>query len=392
MKKRMIISALVFTAASLLYGCGAASTGDADDLSADSEVSTSESSVVSEINDKTGITSVIVSGSEQPEVTSVPENSDNNDKPDEKKKETYEDAVRSYYDNVNNGEYRKVLDLMYPKDIIDRLLKSGQIDEDNLADEIGLEKSYGYEITDISVEEVLDDEVLGELTAQFDQMAAMLDILEEYGGDMNSLSEEQQNEIFQKYSELDPESIEHKYKASEGYDVTVSYKDGSEKKEECYYVVFVENEGWKMQYSMRKIIDKSIASNVRSDARLMMTQFIMSLSDVETQGTNVSGNYIISSDESKNKDVPSEIDTEQLKNEVIENMDISAKYINDYFVIISDGVCRFAAVTETRSEKEYTYYYPDSGNISVDGNDLEIDIEKKYTLDELYEIASEAIS
>lgn len=377
--KQIRIAAAVFSVM-LLAGCAE----NAVNTETEDNNSVSDSTAVTESISDNIITSEITSSVTYTETVTLPEVSETVPETPEEKRESFEDAVRRYYDDLNNGEYKNVLCSMYPEEIIEMMISSGQIDPDDLADETGMENHGPVKVTGVKDEGKLDEETINSLLASFDSMYTMLELANEYGDNINDLTEDEQDEIYQRISEIDFENQDHRYSISEGYDITVKFIEDGEEKEESLYAFYVEDEGWKLQVSFRKIIMQAVQTRVRTDAKNIFTQYMMALCELEINERDVSGRFIISSDPEKNINVPSEVDTAELAENISDDSVISWDSVEEYFIIAENGVCRFAAVSEKSGGRTYTQYFPTGV--------LDLSDEDDYTLDELYSAAVEFIS
>lgn len=373
--KRLII----FISALLLTGCGeVGQPGSGPESNGSTQITTTP---VSDENDiRTQTEKVSLKNTEEVSQT---------DNSEIIKSDNFEDAVRLYYEYINNGEYSKVLRAMYPEKVIDSMLESGQITEEMIVEELGGDDKK-YNVNSITRETSISGEEKEMLLSSYDQMIVMLEIKSEYGDDLSSLSEDQQKEIQEKFNNTDFENMEHHYTITEGYDVTVNYTSDGKDREDSIYVFYVEGEGWKLQQSMRMF-----ASNVRKAqanvyAKQIFTSCTVDMVELETSGININGTYIICSDDSKNVNVPSEVDTEKVKENIFKTIPQNVSYI----MIISNRTCQYVAAFNNNDDKNLFGSYPDlcipqfikDGNLKTSTTE-----NNNYTFDELYDIAVNAI-
>lgn len=302
----------------------------------------------------------------------------------------YEDVLRAYFDASNEGDYKKILRTMFPDKEVEGMLKLTELGANNLEEELSSNKTK-YIITDIVEECSMTDDELDQYMLYFDQVAGVFDKIEEYGGDVEVLSDEQREELynaFMGFTALEDDDIEHIYNAKEGYDVTVYYTNNGEPDEDYFFVYYVDGEGWKVNNTMRKFVKKSKQSATNVMAKTIFNSFATALIDMEMIGIDLSGTYIIGSDNNMDYNVPLTINISEIRNTVESNYDDISKY--EYFAIVVNGSCSYVAV----------YKKSDSGNVgaypilnipkALNNNRLETEKVSKidtYTLDELFEIA-----
>ncbi len=159
----------------------------------------------------------------------------------------------------------------------------------------------------------------------------------------------------------------------------------------------IKGEGWNCEMilypSMIGYVAKSKAAAANSTARSLFYAVNTALTELDEEGYDISGSFIISSDESQNYNVSSEIDTEDLIGRTrvyFEDIDTL-----DYFVVITDGTCSYTACQEKDSEENYVGTQPISSiPSSIDNGYVEtedMDEDEEYTLEELYDITKELI-
>lgn len=306
----------------------------------------------------------------------------------------YEDVIRAYFDASNEGDYKKIIRTMFPDKEVEGMLKLTELGANNLEEELSANKT-NYVITDIEEEGSMTNEELDQYMLYFDQVAGVFNKIEEYGGDVETLSDEQREELynaFMGFTAPEVDDIEHIYNATEGYDVTVYYMNNGEPDEDYFFVYYVDGEGWKVNNTMRKFVKKSKQSATNATAKTIFNFFAATLTDMEVGGTDLSGTYIIGSDNSMNYNVPSTINVSEIINSVESNYSDISKY--EYFAIIVNGSCSYVAVYK-KSDDNNVGSYPIL-SIPKALNDDRLETEKvskidTYTLAELFEIAKDVI-
>lgn len=306
----------------------------------------------------------------------------------------YENVIRAYFDASNEGDYKKILRTMFPDKEVEAILKLTELGANNLVEELS-ENKTNYIITDIVEECSMTDEELDQYMLYFDQVAGVFNKIEEYGGDVKALSDEQREELynaFMGFTASEDDDIKHIYNATEGYDVTVYYTNSGEPDEDYFFVYYVDGEGWKVNNTMRKFVKKSKQSATNATAKTIFNFFAATLTDMEVNGTDLSGTYIIGSDNSMNYNVPSTINVSEIRNKVESDYSDISKY--EYFAIIVNGSCSYVAVYK-KSDDSNVGVYPIL-SIPKFLNDDRLETEKvskidTYTLDELFQIAKDVI-
>lgn len=386
--KRILASVIAITIIGALFsGCGNVdeSKNDGDKVSSVSEVKSDNDS--NDVSDDT-------SNSEDSSADSDDTLSSESTSDTSEEYSGYEDALRAYFDASNENDYEKMLRITYPDKAVDWMLKFSQLNGNVLEEELGGNKT-NYVITDIVKESQLKDDELDQLMLSYDQIAGLIDKLEEYGGDVEALTDEQREELYYTFmaqTAAEEDSIEHRYKATEGYDVTVYYTKDGEPDEDYFYVYYLDGEGWKVNNTMRKYVKKAKQTQSNATAKSVYVSFASALVDIEITGADLRGAYIIGSDDSMNYNVPSAIDVSEIRKTAETYFDEISKY--DYFVIIVDGGCCYTAVNK-KDGKGNVGVYPIS-KIPKALNDHELETEDvsridKYSLDDLFEHAKGVI-
>ncbi|WP_044974493.1 hypothetical protein [Ruminococcus sp. HUN007] len=255
-------------------------------------------------------------------------------------------AIRDYYDALNNSDVDGMLSSFYPEKVIKAIQAVNEPGENDLSQILDGKKQY--EITDIELVGEMTEDETDVYMQLFDSMAYSLDKIEEYGGKEN-LDEEMAEELYGYFLGMaEPDSeMKRTYKTTEGYDVTVKYNVDGEPDEDYFYVFNVEGEGWKLNNEMRKFAKKARQSMSNSTAKSLFTIVQTVLTDLECDGKDVKGQYIISSDEDKCFGIPDTFDRSEYDA-------LFAKYSEDYgtvkdysyYIFINSGNCEYAAVTK----------------------------------------------
>lgn len=249
-------------------------------------------------------------------------------------KDSWEYAVMSYYENAASRDIKKIMTMMYPSDLIERIEKSGRLDTFEADVFSGEGTDDKYENIRMTKLDEMANEALVMFMDQLDQMVAAQDLLESYGNDIDAVPEEKLNEIVSKISDPNPDSnAEHLYKVSEFLEVKTEFIKNGESDYEYFYLYNIEGDGWKIQPSMRKWIEKSLKNSVLSSAKFAYTKLMTAWCDMQRDGVSLSETFIISSDDDKMVNVPEEFDMSSIP----EDMFITERY--HYFAVFKNNDC-----------------------------------------------------
>ncbi len=219
-------------------------------------------------------------------------------------------------------------------------------------------------------------------------------------GDLISIIESAENydsiEEFAASEELD--KIESRFTITDACfaDVTLKSSDGETKTIELPFYN-IKGEGWNSEMilypSMIGFVKKSKQSSMNSSAHSLSMAASAALTDMDEQGLDMDGIFIISSDGSLNYNISSSFDMGTF-------LSYTSEYFNDiselnYFVVISDGVCVYAAC-ENSETPEYIGTYPlKELPCEYDGDKLKTQPmttdDEKLTLQEIYDLTVELI-
>lgn len=381
--KRIFSAVIALTlACSVMSGCG--SVDEPSDeiesaVSEESSVSDSEESDSAEKNDED-----IDTSEEQEEAEES--------KADEQAydSEGYEAAIREYFDASNSGDHEKMLRLMFPERVLDSI--------DSFADMLGeasitdmlREESHptNYEITEIVMDGTVDEEMLWQLVSTYDAVLDMVELIGSYGGDIENLTDEQQEELAAFMDGTLDKEREHYFTVTECYDVTVRYLNDGKPEEDYFYVYYIEGDGWKLDNSMRRYVKKSQQAAANANAKTLQIAYNSSLSDMKNDdGADLTGTFIVSSDDAKNVNVPDTADIGRLKS-LVENYAGDVSDYN-YFVIIHNGKCIYSAAFKKDGTGDVGTYPTSAAPIALDdfGPDAGSSKGLDYTFEELYEMA-----
>ena len=383
--KSFFTSILAFSlTAALFTGCGKTDNLDKSSVSSVVDVETSESETVSENSSETT-------------TTETTETVDTSGKRTELS-DDYECILRAFYDATNSDDYESLIKTTYPAKIVEGMLGIINLDRDGFDNEMNKNGST-YEITDIIEQGAMTQEELDYNVMNLNNIAGGLDILKEHGGDPQALSDEEREKVSNAIMGLgtpDTADIPDYYSSSTGYDVTVRYNKDGEPDEDYFFVFYVDNEGWKVNNSMRKFVKKAKNASLNVAAKNLFNAFNTALLDAEDNGMTLNGLYIIGSADSMNYNVPSSVNTAEILEKAANYFDKIADY--DYFVIVNNGACIYSA-SDKKDDDDTIGTYPINqipvSLATVDGNKIEtIDTvsSDSYSFEELFEVAKKTIN
>ena len=383
--KRFFTSILAFSlTAALFTGCGQTDNLDKSSVSSVVDVETSESETVSENSSETT-------------TTETTETVDTSEKRTELS-DDYECILRAFYDATNSDDYESLIKTTYPAKIVEGMLGIINLDRDGFDNEMNKNGST-YEITDIIEQGAMTQEELDYNVMNLNNIAGGLDILKEHGGDPQALSDEEREKVSNAIMGLgtpDTADIPDYYSSSKGYDVTVRYNKDGEPDEDYFFVFYVDNEGWKVNNSMRKFVKKAKNASLNVAAKNLFNAFNAALLDADSDGMTLNGLFIIGSDNSMNYNVPSSVNTAEILKKAANYFDKIADY--DYFVIVNNGACIYSA-SDKKDDDDTIGTYPINkipvSLATVDGNKIEtIDTvsSDSYSFEELFEVAKKTIN
>ena len=385
--KKIIAGILAFTTVfTMLTGCG-------KDESSSSEKSSSSSSQSAEKagdsdskdEDNTNSTEENVTEQDVTEENTETETKKNNNGADSDYIEPsgdYLDFLKDAIEKINNSDFKDLLYSYYPTDVVDTILEYRSDMVDELKEELG---SNGKKIIYkgiISEEKVPDDEIAdaGEELAQY---AAAAELIKKYKGDVEAIPEEEQ--------EAAMEVRDSRYKITQAYlvNVEIEYEGEEGKPDEMYFLVYyIDGDGWKFEESMIGYVNKSKKIALNAAASSLEKAYASALTDLDAEGVDLSGKYIISSDDSMNVNAENK-PVDKIKSQTKNYFDDIVKI--DYFVVIDNG-CPIYAVTMNKDDDAFIGTYP-ADTLPADINDYskEKDENFNHSYEELYELAKDLL-
>lgn len=345
--------------------------------------------------------------------------------------EELEEVIQELIDAGKNMDIEKIAKLGLPDELSETIIDmaSDEIEElkKTAADELGENMETG-ELVSVKRTEDIDESYLSLFEKGCSAVMIIADYMKENNIDINDLNTMDEEEL---YSLITDESLEgtpmgdligildsmenydsiEEFAASEELDkiesrfditdacfadVTLKTSDGETKTIELPFYN-IKGEGWNSEMilypTMIGYVKKSKQSAMNSSASTLQKAATSALMDMDTEGSDTSGTFIISSDESLNYNVSSSFDIDTFNS-------YTSEYFNDisklnYFAVISDGVCVYA-VCENSETPEYIGTYPIKKLPSeYDGEELKMQPmttdDEKLTLQELYDLTVETI-
>ena len=302
-------------------------------------------------------------------------------------KKEYESILQSYFAANATSDSEKLLDIMYPKKLIDGFHEYGMINQilsENLQQSDN-SRTKEYEITDIIEVGALQTDELALAMKNYDQLLAVFQKFKEWGCGPDALNDAQRRELAEIMD--DSSTAPSVFTASKGYDVTVYYNVNGKPDEDYFYIYDIDGDGWKLTNSMRKYIQKSKETSATSSAKNVYTAYSMELFELADSGVNPKGAYIIGSNDKMNYNVPDTINISDLRKKAQDDI----RTIDDsFFVVIQDGECVYVAA----DKNGVCGTYPPTTIPKWNGQKIEtedVDRLNSYSLESLFEIAKEMI-
>ena len=385
--KKIIAGILAFTTVfTMLTGCGKDESSSSEKSSSSSAQSAEKAGdSASTDEDNTNSTEENVTEQDVTEENTETETKENNNGADSDYIEPsgdYLDFLKDAIEKINNSDFKDLLYSYYPTDVVDTILEYRSDMVDELKEELG---SNGKKIIYkgiISEEKVPDDEIAdaGEELAQY---AAAAELIKKYKGDVEAIPEEEQKAAM--------EVRDSRYKITQAYlvDVAIEYEGEEGNPDEMYFLVYyIDGDGWKFEESMIGYVNKSKKIALNANASSLEKAYASALTDLDTEGVDLSGKYIISSDDSMNVNAENK-PVDKIKSQTKNYFDDIVKI--DYFVVIDNG-CPIYAVTMNKDDDAFIGTYP-AYTLPADINDYskEKDENFNHSYEELYELAKDLL-
>ena len=385
--KKIIAGILAFTTVfTMLTGCGKDESSSSEKSSSSSAQSAEKAGDSdSKDEDNTNSTEENVTEQDVTEENTETETKENNNGADSDYIEPsgdYLDFLKDAIEKINNSDFKDLLYSYYPTDVVDTILEYRSDMVDELKEELG---SNGKKIIYkgiISEEKVPDDEIAdaGEELAQY---AAAAELIKKYKGDVEAIPEEEQ--------EAAMEVRDSRYKITQAYlvDVEIEYEGEEGNPDEMYFLVYyIDGDGWKFEESMIGYVNKSKKIALNANASSLEKAYASALTDLDAEGVDLTGKYIISSDNSMNINADSK-PVDDIKAQAKNYFDDIDEF--DYFVVIEDG-CSIYVGAKKKDDDTYIGTYP-VDTLPADAKNYEKETDKNFnhSYDELYKLAKDLL-
>ncbi|MBQ8348073.1 MAG: hypothetical protein IJY19_00270 [Ruminococcus sp.] len=329
---------------------------------------------------------------------------DSDDKEKSSDSSGYEEAVQDMVDAINNKDVNKIMELSMPDDaagfVVDILEATGNDMGEVLDEEFG-----GVKLISVEKTGDVDEETLMMLEKVFSILIDVGEYMDENDLSFEDLMEFDESELedtpFAYLKDIDSEEdlkkVESRFTIADCLLANVTLEDEDGEQESMEIPLYkIKGEGWNtdliMYPAMIGYVKKSKQASLNSYANTLSKAAMAALTDMDEEGYDIDGTFIISSDESLNYNVNSDFDVDMFK-ENAENYfgDITK---TDYFVVISEGSCVYSACIRNEDE-EYIGTYPIQARPDRFEYKSYLETESiegsEYTLEELYNMAVDAI-
>lgn len=283
----------------------------------------------------------------------------------------YMDDLKDFIDCMNNKDFVSYTKYMFPEKLIDYATQTSGISIEELAKQMESQMSEdASSYLPVTIEKVVESKIdsdgadVSELIDTFQKTIEEIgDGKEEFGFDVK--------EYLSGIS--DPHYIAVEMKNAKGESDTHEF-----------FVYHIKDEGWKFDLSLLSYVKKSKNASINSTANTLSMCVNAALTDMDAEGDNVFGKFIISSDKSLEKNIPSGLDTDKLKTYIKNYFDKLDDI--EYFAVCDNGCCTYAVCQKSGDNYAGTYpaktIYDKDGPKTGSGNE---------SFSELYKACSENI-
>lgn len=322
------------------------------------------------------------------------------DKKDDKNSdEGYETVIKEFVDAINAGDFEKVYDLQMPeggRDVLKLTLMAqakemGKEDQD--IDAMLEEKMKGLsdnlpkmKLNKIVSAEDLSDDNIESIKGICAGYKVVVDYINEKGGIDKVNIEEMQKE----FEDLDPEDFIDQINIKDAKMVTIEVEtEGNEEpSEEEFYVYNIEGQGWRIDNSMLKYLNKAKKSSANSASNALYKAAMTALTemDEEEKLPKLEG-VLVCSDDSKNINVPADFDIKLFKEKIDNYYDANDQY--DWFVILDMYCARYAV--SVKKGKTQSGVYPVKKFLNKDLELIDDESIEKKSYEEIYDMCAELL-
>mgnify|MGYP003290764915 CR=1 FL=1 len=335
--------------------------------------------------------------------------------------EELKDVVEDLVDAATDKDIEKIVNYMMPDDLSKDIMDIFGDDLNALIEEEDIDVSEATpdaEIVSVKKTKDMDEDYIYILEKVFSLAESVTDYMKENDMTIDDLYEMDDEEIMETpFGELidliedsgaDFESAEELADSGilDVIKTTVTIEDfclaevtmKADGEEDSMELPFynIKGEGWNCEMilypSMLGYVKKSKDTAANSTARSLYNAANAALTEMDEEGCDLSGYFIICSDESLNYMGSSVFNTDHF-------LDATEAYFEDinefdYFMVLENGWCSYIACQEKNSDSPVGTYPSEEIPSSFDNDYLEteyMDEDAEYTLDELYDITKELI-
>lgn len=377
MIKNIIIPALLLTAL-VLSSCGAI-----DETVSDSGQSVKEAFQITDI-EETSESTVFSEATETSAPETTPEETEHTSAGNYDE-DSWEYLIESYYNSYNSADYKKIVSMMLPQKIYSMMEESGRLSDETISSLIPENVTSDDKIEGLTLTKLdeLNDEDRSELASVFDQTAASMELLASYGNNAEAVPEEEMEQIEKNFLEPDP-NADHIFNITTAFEVKAGYTLNGEDDFEYFYVFLIENEGWKLQPSMRKWVENAQKNRAFAEAKTWYCTLETIFCEAEMIWENIPQNFIFSSEDEMMVNVPDEFG-QYIKEKTENELSYATTKEYKYFAVVNDfSVLYLACWKEAEYGSLYTSSYPPKQQ-TVKINNTEVEIPDDFNPEELWE-------
>lgn len=308
---------------------------------------------------------------------------------------SYEEAVNEYFDAVNSGDFRKLLEMQMPEggiDVLKLMYMEQQTDDGEKQDVDAMIDEYAQMMvgseSKIKFNRIVETEELGEDDIEsLKEACAAYTMIIDYINDKGGVDKVDLAEMEKEFEDLDPKDLASNVIIDDAKYVTIEYtEDGRDEPEEEEFCLYRVNGGeWRVDNSMMAYMRKAKKASANSRASSLSKAGNTAL--VEMDEENVLPdlkNALICSDPAKNLNLPDSFDTDLFYKKVEKYFSDNSKL--DWFMAVNDG-CVIYTVAVSKGEKQVGIY-PANRILNANGSTDSDESVGKKSFDELYDICA----
>lgn len=343
------------------------------------------------------VTATAESGENTASDNGTTETADDNDS------KSYEDVINEYIDIFNTGDLQKILEMQMPEGCADVMRVMAMLQfkemgsEENTVENVDkyLKDMLGSSSVSLSRIVTAEDlsydeqETLKEACTSYKMIA---DYIRDQGGadkvDLDKLDE--------KFDDFDPEESKDLIKINDAkYVVVELLEDGDTVPTEEEFIIYrINNGSWHMDSSMLGYVKRAKAASADTAANSLIKAANTALIEMDEErmfrdenGLEALDKVLISSDDSRNINVPEGFDVEHFKKRLDNYFSDNTRF--DWCIVI-DGMCANYSFVSLNDNSQIGIY--PSGTVLTPGLVPENDESTgKKSFDELYDICAEIL-